>query len=81
MTPAKLIVVRGRGAFPHDMLRYDGLEVLVGDLSEDDEFPERDVILQKRNPPYRWYPTDARWKSFGWIVMPRDYNPTQGGGK
>lgn len=79
MTIARLIVVRGRGAFPNDMLRYDGLEVVAGDLSQDEEAPGRDVILQRMKPPHGWYPTRARWESFGWRVMPRDYNPNPQG--
>jgi hypothetical protein len=70
--PPFIFIVRGRGRFPFDMLRYDQC------------WPrhERDSTLidsHTNHPRTEWevemmsntkLPTAARWKSFGWEVQP-----------
>lgn len=58
--------VTGHGTFPVDMLRYDqcwpaSTAAAVSLLLLDDEI--RTVGLSSYTPP-----TDARWRSFGWLV-------------
>jgi hypothetical protein len=64
--------VRGRGAFPIDMLRYDqATPVSSGDASLIEQtFQPRnrshDIIVQLRTALHA--PTVGRWESFGWKV-------------
>ena len=65
--------VRGRGDFPFDMLRYDHCwpaeETRNGSLGlahgPGDFVHERDIHLVGLDSP-----TGARWRSFGWTVLP-----------
>lgn len=70
--------VRGRGEFPLDMLRYDmcfpaGATHQIASkrrlMSQDALAPEREVVLQ-RVTDGPWTPTEDRWRSFGWHVVP-----------
>lgn len=66
------IAVVGRGDFPIDMLRYDS----CAPLAQTDAFKiteghdlrviDLEMFTQGRGP------TDARWRSFGWIVLSPD---------
>lgn len=61
------ITVKGRGRFPHDMLRYDQCypeRPLDTAQLEDDNRGNREVQLISP----RRYATDDRWRSFGWVV-------------
>jgi hypothetical protein len=65
------ITVEGRGAFPIDMLRYDQChprterDSLVIKNSFDPHIGKRTVDLTS----YALFPTEERWKSFGWEVI------------
>ena len=60
-------VVKGRGRFPLDMLRYDCCyptgEFYPGKNNEESRLVEMAAIF-----PKNWSPTDQRWRSFGWMV-------------
>lgn len=68
--------VKGSGYFPFDMLRYDSCTPSssqdAAELSwhsfKDDE--PRIVKLQCNHEGKEWTPTEARWRSFGWTVLP-----------
>jgi hypothetical protein len=63
--------VKGRGAFPHDMLRYDKAWAVTGiDRANDGPYlqGERTVVLATHD---RAVPTIGRWESFGWQVVDR----------
>lgn len=72
-----VVTVRGRGEFPVDMLRYDGLHP----WGENDSYAVRStfyspggevptlVHLRRWAESRSWMPTDARWRSFGWEVF------------
>jgi hypothetical protein len=69
------LVVRGRGSFPIDMLRYDGCwpyNETDSHLIQQDPYSEpkdeRTVTL-KTHGDRRWSPSVLRWKSFGWTVV------------
>lgn len=67
--------VEGKGPFPIDMLRYDGVvpssetdsarieRSLTGEGSS-----HKSISLTKPNGYSYWIPTGNRWKSFGWTV-------------
>lgn len=59
------VTVEGNGMFPVDMLRYDAAypstERDSGTIMGDGL---RKVDVAMKNPP-----TEARWQSFGWIVL------------
>jgi hypothetical protein len=76
----RYFIVRGRGPFPHDMLRYDDAWALTG---VDDpnvagwKQPWRSVVCATST---RACPT-ARWQSFGWSVEITEKPPWLGGGE
>lgn len=64
-------VVRGEGAFPLDMLRYDNAWACTrvdhrSQLASDQ--PVRAVICATHD---KHSPTDGRWQSFNWLVIDR----------
>lgn len=64
-------VVRGRGDFPIDMLRYDSC---VPKSQDDvrlmvDRLTERDIRLRMFSAT-KDGPTHERWASFGWPIVP-----------
>lgn len=72
-------VVEGQGMFPFDMLRYDSC---CPDRSDDAHqlVPMTEMGMRcRRRVRLRRYalnnagPTEARWASFGWIVVRDDY--------
>jgi len=71
-------VVRGRGFFPLDMLRYDGchpaFEIDSTRITQEDDTEPRDVTVRRtfgtRSERKAWAPTEGRWRSFGWGVVP-----------
>lgn len=65
MKKVTYFVVQGRGFFPTDMLRYDSC-ALVGDAPTGD-WRRRRVTLTTSSRRI----TDARWSSFGWVVVAR----------
>lgn len=75
--------VRGRFEFPLDMLRYDGcypatqLDVFkicrkTGPHRHESENAlfEPEIELIHKNPFAGWRPTEGRWSSFNWDVVP-----------
>jgi hypothetical protein len=59
--------VEGSGAFPVDMLRYDGCwPYREEDATVMKESGLRRVMMQAANPAA---PTDGRWASFRWVVI------------
>jgi hypothetical protein len=58
--------VSGRGRFPDDMLRYDGVtvDVAFASLVEEGIRELRTIMVTGRGC------TPARWSSFGWSVHP-----------
>jgi hypothetical protein len=65
------IVVRGRGEFPHDMLRYDDLAFAApidATLAEDANQWRSINLVSDYDRPRVWTPKVARWESFGWKV-------------
>lgn len=54
---------RMAGNLPMDMLRYDACYP----LHFNDEEVSVTLIHHDSNP--KWYPTEARWNSFGWEVL------------
>ena len=69
-------MVKGKGAFPVDMLRRDGcfpassedaVELIVDFRDTEDYTRVREVELISYGEKH-WTPTDGRWKSFGWQV-------------
>jgi hypothetical protein len=79
-TYATRFVVRGAGAFPVDMLRYDGcypsdsraVSAMAGPERDNVAHPAgdpREVELTSVNHNKRWEPTRGRWQSFGWSVV------------
>lgn len=72
---AVTFVVRGRGEFPIDMLRYDSAVPLNGsDVTSvaTDWAPgaARNVTLRRFYPAGGVAaPTVERWRSFGWVVV------------
>ncbi len=71
--------VAGHGDFPVDMLRYDSCWPADGDsafklvlpLYEQTNDGQRNWLRKTRVLRLRSYsnPTDARWSSFGWMVV------------
>lgn len=63
--------VRGRGEFPIDMLRYDQCCPKSQDdvRTMVDRLTEREVRLRMFSGS-REGPTEERWASFGWPVVP-----------
>ena len=77
--------VRGMGEFPFDMLRYDhcwpahegeagGLNLGVDDAKY---FQAREVKLVRDVDDKRREPTNDRWRSFGWVVVPGSVQTTK----
>lgn len=68
-----LFTVEGRGAFPIDMLRFDGCcpdsQIDVGNMDWQSGPQTRRVSLCRFTPNRKWEPTEARWNSFGWEVV------------
>lgn len=67
-----LFVVRGRGTFPFDMLRYDScfpFSSADAALMESHEYEQREVRLVTHTTRVRWYPEAGRWSSFLWTVV------------
>ena len=69
--------VRGGTAFPVDMLRYDSAFPNQESGSSDIEASMRyeadgttTVQLRTNQADRHWRPTEGRWKSFGWEVVP-----------
>jgi hypothetical protein len=63
--------VDGSGAFPLDMLRYDGCYPKTGDDAgklETDYRDRRSLTLCHYGDRY-WTPTAGRWSSFCWSVV------------
>lgn len=69
-----IYVVKGRGEFPIDMLRYDR----SSPFSEVDSYAisdpvnrteEREVTLIRLNAHRGWNPGGPRWASFCWTVI------------
>lgn len=60
--------VKGRGHFPHDMLRYDEAWAVTGidRLADGLHQGERTIILATHN---QHTPTADRWASFGWSIV------------
>jgi hypothetical protein len=62
--------VKGNGLFPIDMLRYDRACPLDESASSNiDGRDSREVNLLMFSPTVAG-PTEGRWKSFGWNVLP-----------
>lgn len=70
--------VRGSGEFPFDMLRYDACHPRheseargLGRTYANGKAPTEPVSveLESRGRPSNWWPTAARWQSFGWTVV------------
>lgn len=55
--------VRGRMAFPTDMLRYDRA-IVVGITEDTDEWPAHQYTIMGETPP-----TEGRWNSFMYYVV------------
>jgi hypothetical protein len=79
---SQTFVVEGMSSFPIDMLRYDHCwpstsedastitELLAHKfVQKSDKGPQR-VTLQRDSELKHTQPTEARWKSFGWTVVP-----------
>jgi hypothetical protein len=77
--------VRGRGEFPHDMLRYDSCEPRCSDDKAAMTVAPEDRLHYLKTPreielvaysETRWAadrkPKEDRWKSFGWEVIRRE---------
>jgi len=67
-------IVRGRGAFPYDMLRYDECWPFQADDARKLDFIEeaglaREITLISYIKNKKSKPTADRWRSFGWIVV------------
>lgn len=73
--------VEGTGAFPIDMLRYDACFPATQESAVDmvlTRHEDPDQYRAKRRVRLRSYavvkanayPTEDRWKSFGWVVLP-----------
>jgi len=71
------VIVQGKGTFPVDMLRYDGLypndtqSVMEIAKAKDPNFEfklSNEVILVGWHEK-GWEPTEARWASFLWNVL------------
>lgn len=64
--------VEGSGDFPIDMLRYDGaFPATERDSYKISEFDHRRVELEAwADGPSTRVPTEDRWKSFLWKVVP-----------
>jgi hypothetical protein len=65
--------VTGKGRFPYDMLRYDECYPAPGADAEQlhpVHSGVRSIQLQTLQPTLQWEPTVARWRSFGWSVVP-----------
>jgi len=72
----RYFLVRGKGPFPHDMLRYDRAWALTGVDSLDHESwrqPWRSVVCATRET--RVCPSTERWESFGWECEVLDKAP------
>jgi len=69
-------IVRGRGWFPEDMLRYDRAWAITGINVGGDKAPEMLSTLQQKVRSVvvaSWFPlTIKRWESFGWVVIDQD---------
>lgn len=68
------LVVKGRGQFPIDMLRYDGCyprhEADSGRIEVSFQRGNFNVEQQiSLTLPGKEPPTEARWSSFGWTVV------------
>lgn len=65
-----VFVVRGKGPFPFDMLRYDSCWPVDGaiffgfGMPGDPYYGERSIELRSHTMP-----TEDRWASFGWNVI------------
>lgn len=73
MSDERYAIVKGRGQFPFDMLRYDRCSPLretdsirLGGESDEDMLKGRVVVVvSDRSTPF----TSKRWESFGWKVL------------
>jgi len=71
-------VVKGRGDIPFDMLRYDycypatseDAVNLASSWCSDRPLDTRTITLNRTVFGAKVMPTTARWKSFGWVVVP-----------
>lgn len=68
--------VRGRGAFPIDMMRYDRSypyseenSIRIQKSLTNVEREEFEVTLIRLNAPSNWNPGAVRWSSFCWTVI------------
>jgi len=66
--------VTGSGRFPFDMLRYDACYPANSEgavaMAYDDGAPVRTVTLHHYADAREWHPTERRWESFTWHVVP-----------
>jgi hypothetical protein len=66
--------VIGRGHFPVDMLRYDNAiptkEEDAGKIAPSKWADESAFDIRKVELKSEFYPTNGRWESFGWRVLP-----------
>lgn len=77
--------VKGKGHFPFDMLRYDACYPASSEDAMKLAFDrsgyaslkesERSVELRSEGRNRHWEPTDARWRSFMWVVTHVDGKP------
>jgi len=73
--------VIGSHDFPFDMLRYDHsypareaeIEMDLAPHFGGPRFREIRVVSLRCVAPKPWHPTDARWDSFGWKVVPNSH--------
>jgi hypothetical protein len=74
--------VIGQGQFPVDMLRYDNaIPTKEEDASKiaptkwagNEAFGTRTIELKSE-----FYPTEGRWESFGWMIVPNTLRTFQG---
>lgn len=67
--------VRGAGLFPMDILRCDRCTPLgnrdVSLMCMRDPHNERELTLMSYQN-FKWKPTEARWKSFGWVIVSKE---------
>lgn len=65
-----IYMVRGRGEFPIDMLRYDrSSPYSENDSNAISRTEEREVTLIHLNATRDWKPGGPRWASFCWTLI------------
>ena len=66
--------VQGNGTFPFDMLRYDSSfpfeQIHNVDVELHSYSVPRTVVLRRFAESKFWEPTNDRWRSFGWGIVP-----------